>query len=277
MSYAARIDRVRLHIAQDLAGDLSLDRLADVAALSRFHFHRVFAAMTGETVAEAVRRARLNRAAVLVVSGRAPLAAVAATCGYPNGQSFARAFRSAFGTTPAAMRRSGRLPVPLIPDRKGDLPMHPVRIDNLPARRLAALAHRGAYTGIGATAEALWQRMVATGLVARVAGPAVAIYHDDPSAVPVDELRSHMGLEVAGDTALPPGFDDLNLAGGRHAVLTLRGPYSGIPAAWVWLYGQWLPASGEEPADRPPFELYPNGPHDTAPADLITEICVPLR
>jgi AraC family transcriptional regulator len=50
------------HIHANPAGDLSLDALADVAALSRFHFHRVFHAMTGETAADAVRRVRMHRA-----------------------------------------------------------------------------------------------------------------------------------------------------------------------------------------------------------------------
>ena len=56
--YQDRIDRVIAHIRQHLAGDLSPDALAEVAALSRFHFHRSFTAVTGETVAEAVRRPR---------------------------------------------------------------------------------------------------------------------------------------------------------------------------------------------------------------------------
>ena len=65
-SYEKRLNRVIDHIHDNPAGDLSLDNLADVAALSRFHFHRVFAAMTGETAAQTVRRMRLHRAAVAV-------------------------------------------------------------------------------------------------------------------------------------------------------------------------------------------------------------------
>lgn len=275
--YAARIDRVTRHIQLHLAGDLSLDRLADIAAFSRFHFHRVFAAMTGETVAEAVRRGRLNRAAVLVVTSPVPFARLAAEVGYPNAQSFARAFRLAFGTTPAALRRAGRLPPPLLPLHPGDLPMHPVVIETLPDRRLAALPHHGAYTGIGATCQALGDRVGALGLWPRVAGPMICLYHDDPAAVPVNDLRSHAGLPVADHDPLPEGFDDLRLPGGRCAVLTLTGPYTGIPAAWAWLYGQWLPASGHDPADSAPWEEYPNSPRDTAPDALITRICVPLR
>jgi AraC family transcriptional regulator len=84
-------------------------------------------------------------------------------------------------------------------------------------------------------------------------------------------------MVVTGAEPLPDGFDDVTVPGGRHAVLTLKGPYTGIPAAWTWLYGDWFPASGEEPADRAPFEIYRNSPADTPPAELITEICVPLR
>jgi len=60
--------RVLKHIHTNPDADLSLDALADVAAMSRFHWHRVFSAMTGETCARAVRRIRLNRAACWLVS-----------------------------------------------------------------------------------------------------------------------------------------------------------------------------------------------------------------
>jgi AraC family transcriptional regulator len=60
--YEQRILRVLNYIHDTPAGDLSLDQLADVAAMSRFHWHRVFHAVTGETCAQAVRRIRLHRA-----------------------------------------------------------------------------------------------------------------------------------------------------------------------------------------------------------------------
>ena len=76
---------------------------------------------------------------------------------------------------------------------------------------------------------------------------------------------------------IPEGTVELTLAGGRHAVLHYRGPYAGLMAGYTQLYGTWLPTSGQEPRDAPPFELYLNSPMETAPADLLTDICVPLR
>jgi AraC family transcriptional regulator len=57
----------------------------------------------------------------------------------------------------------------------------------------------------------------------------------------------------------------------------VKGPYSNLKPAYDWVYGAWLPHSGREPADCPPFEDYLNTPQDTAPNDLLTEIHVPLR
>ena len=72
------------------------------------------------------------------------------------------------------------------------------------------------------------------------------------------------------------GLAILALPGGRAAVARHRGPYAELEAAYAWLYRDWLPASGQEPADHPCFELYLNDPRRTAPADLLTDVCLPL-
>ena len=62
-TYLDRIERVRAHIRADLDAPLDLDALAEVACMSRFHWHRIYQAMSGETTAQTVRRLRLARAA----------------------------------------------------------------------------------------------------------------------------------------------------------------------------------------------------------------------
>jgi AraC family transcriptional regulator len=66
------------------------------------------------------------------------------------------------------------------------------------------------------------------------------------------------------------------LPGGQYAVLRHQGPYSDMRAAYEWLYDTWLVRSGREAADTPGFEIYLNNPKQTAPAELLTEICLPL-
>jgi len=60
-------------------------------------------------------------------------------------------------------------------------------------------------------------------------------------------------------------------------VLSDEGAYSGLPAIYDYMYGRWRAGSDAEAADHPGFEVYRNDPTDTAPADLLTEVCVPLR
>ena len=63
LEYEARVNRVIDHIRGHLADELSLSRLARVAAFSPFHFHRVFRAITGETLFGFIHRLRIEKAA----------------------------------------------------------------------------------------------------------------------------------------------------------------------------------------------------------------------
>jgi AraC family transcriptional regulator len=276
INYEDRLLRVVRYIHDNPAGDLSLDKLADVAALSRFHWHRVFLAMTGETCAEAVRRIRLQRAAFWLVQTEDPVPAIAARVGYDNPQSFSRAFRETFNTSPVAFRRAGApLDAPLL-IRKGDDPMYDVEIRELPGQRLAGLTHAGSYQEIGRTYEQLSASFSARGLWPQARGM-VAAHFCDPTIVAQDDLRSFAGIRVEPDFVLPEDLTEYHLAGGRHAVLTLKGPYTGLKAAYEYLYGPWLAQSGAAPGDGVSFEMYLNSPQDTAPSDLLTEVCAPLN
>ena len=65
--YVARVNRVIDHIERNLAEPLSLAALADVAGMSRFHFHRIFGALVGETLHGFVQRLRVERAATMLL------------------------------------------------------------------------------------------------------------------------------------------------------------------------------------------------------------------
>lgn len=273
--YEQRLNRVLDHIHDQPAGDLSLDALADVAALSRFHFHRVFHAMTGETVANTVRRMRLHRAATALVQDQAAISAIARSVGYPNLSSFSRAFCEAYRVTPAAFRKRGELR-PDLPCSisKGPL-MYPVEIRHHPARRLACIAHQGPYITIGRAFEKLGATLAARGLLDQC-DKMIGVYHDSPADIPADKLRSHAGFQVLLETPIMPPLIEVMLPETRVAVLTFKGPYGGLASGYTQLFGIWLPGSGQTTADVPMYEIYLNTPMDTAPNDLLTEICLPL-
>jgi len=59
--YNDRVNRVLDYISEHLDEDLSLSRLSGVGCFSPFHFHRIFQAVTGETLNSHVRRVRLEK------------------------------------------------------------------------------------------------------------------------------------------------------------------------------------------------------------------------
>ncbi|MEO0389277.1 MAG: AraC family transcriptional regulator [Pseudomonadota bacterium] len=272
-----RLLRVIRYIHDNPGGDLSLDALADVAAMSRYHWHRVFAATTGETLASAARRIRLSRAATWLVETDRPIATIAAEVGYARAQSFARAFRETYGLSPGAFRAAGQRPIePGFRTRRKGTTMFSVKIEDRPARRAAAMPHKGPYPTIGRAFEQLSAIFTTRDLWAASRGM-MAVYYDDPWAVAAAELRSHAGAFVSEEFEIPDPLEDVRTAAGPTAVLRLKGPYTGLPAAYDHLFGTWLAEAGREAADHPSYETYLNSPLDTPPEALLTEICLPLK
>jgi Transcriptional regulator containing an amidase domain and an AraC-type DNA-binding HTH domain len=79
--YESRLGRVLDHIYDHLDDPLDIDRLADIACMSPYHWHRIYQAMYGETVATTVRRLRLHRAAGYLANGSMPIAEIAERSG----------------------------------------------------------------------------------------------------------------------------------------------------------------------------------------------------
>src|SRR5262245_52664598 len=108
LEYEKRVNRVIDHIREHLADELTLAALARVAAFSPFHFHRIFAAITGETLFEFIHRQRIEKAAGALLSHRdQSVLAVAIDHGFFSAAGFARAFRAHFHMSPTQWRGGG--------------------------------------------------------------------------------------------------------------------------------------------------------------------------
>jgi AraC family transcriptional regulator len=199
-------------------------------------------------------------------------------------QAFNRAFRESYGVTPTAYRVHGSLAAALQVKRlhptakksSKEIIMREVTIQTCEAVHVVALRHRGDYMAIGGTFDRLCTWAGGKGLLdgsARTFG----IYYDDPASKPVDALTSDACVSVAKGFKPEAPYTATQTPGGRCAQLIHTGPYSELHHAYTWLYTEWLPKSGEEPGDQPPFEEYLNDPRSVPPAQLQTAIRIPLR
>jgi AraC family transcriptional regulator len=101
-----RLARVLNYIEANLDGHLTVDHLASIACLSRFHFARAFKAAIGQSPHRYVSGKRLERAEALLVRGDQSLVDIALALNFSCQANFTRAFRQATGQTPGQYRRS---------------------------------------------------------------------------------------------------------------------------------------------------------------------------
>lgn len=269
--YRARLERVLAHIRANLDGPLNLDELADIACLSRFHWHRTYRGLTGETVWQTVRRLRLHRAAGELVRGTDPIEDIAARSGYTNTRAFSEAFKNDYGLPPIRYRaEGGHRRYDTLSWQETDL-MYDVRIDETGPSSIAGLEHTGSYMEVGAAFERFGAEMSRQNAWDKSAGMA-AVYFDDPGVKPAEQLRSLAGIVLRQGVEAPEGCVIFELPAGRYAILTHKGPYAELSKAYQWFYGAWLAGSGETPTATPAVEFYLNSPMNTAPMDLVTEI-----
>lgn len=109
---ARRVSRAIRHIEAHSAEPVDLDRLASVAATSKFHFLRIFRRAVGLTPYQFLLTVRLRRAALGLLTSCDPVSAIAYEAGFGDLSTFNAAFRDRFGAPPRAFRRSGGPTVP---------------------------------------------------------------------------------------------------------------------------------------------------------------------
>ena len=117
--HAELISRCMAYIDAHLNEILNAHTLADRAAMSRHHFHRMFRAYVGCSVGSYVTWRRLQRACALLASGSEPVLDIALSVGYDSAQALSKAMRRELDTVPTAIRRGDHAPWHslLVPDR----------------------------------------------------------------------------------------------------------------------------------------------------------------
>jgi AraC family transcriptional regulator len=101
-----RLSRVLDYIEENLEGDLSIDRMASVACLSRYHFARTFRQAVGQSPHRYVSCKRLEHAKALLVQSDRSLVDIALALSFSCQANFTRAFRQATGQTPGQYRQT---------------------------------------------------------------------------------------------------------------------------------------------------------------------------
>ncbi|HEU4959522.1 MAG TPA: AraC family transcriptional regulator [Sphingomonas sp.] len=288
-NYNARMQRVLDHIDRHLDGDLDLDTVSRIAAFSKFHFHRQFTATFGLSLHRYVQLARLKRASHrLALKDAQSVTEIAMDAGYDAPDAFARAFRQRFGQSPSSFRKSpdwvpwlaafgpldnARSKLMQITYTHDD-----VMIRDVPTTPVAVLEHRGDRATLGDTIERFiaWRKNAG---LSPATNPTFNIFRSERT--PANPADYSMDLCVGTDQPIAPNDQQMKagvIPGGRCAVLRVAHDTHNLEPAALYLYREWLPASGEEARDFPIYcqrhlSFFPDVPVH----EVVVELFLPLK
>ena len=104
--YLRRIHKVQDYIEEHIGETLSIEKLADVAGFSKYHFSRIFQGMLQEPLAHYVNRIRMERA-LFLLAHRADknMTDIAYELGFMDSAVFSRSFKNYHGISPKEYRQ----------------------------------------------------------------------------------------------------------------------------------------------------------------------------
>src|SRR5260370_21711521 len=287
-NYHARMQRVLVYIDRHLDADLDLETVSGVAAFSKFHFHRQFTATFGLSVHRYVQLARMKRASHrLAYMDAQSVTDIAMDAGYDAPDAFARAFRQRFGQSPSSFRKSpdsepwlaafGPLDNARSKRMQKTFTLDDVTIRAVPPTPVAIMEHRGDPATLGATIQRFIAWRTAAGLHPKTS-PTFNVWRSERR--PASSADYSVDLCVGTDQSIEANGEQIKageIPGGRCAVLHVVGNTDNLEPAALYLYRDWLPASGEVARGLPiyfqPPWLLPESAVDGAAAALF----VPLQ
>lgn len=272
-----------VHIHAHFEEDLRLEVLADRVALSPFQLHRQFKALTGETPKAYITRLRLERSVFRMLIDDATLLTIALDCGFPNQETYIRAFRRRYGMAPGEFRRTlqapgGDQPAQAVHDDRDALPdyaLSPTRLAQLKPLHLACLRHTGPYEDVP---QSLFTRLAKWAAQHPPPGPPMwlGIGHDAPGITPPAQCRFDAGLLVPAPIERDGDVFPQLLPGGDVIMTRHVGPYSTLPRAYGEIFARAQAAKDYMLIGLPAIELYQTTYIDVNRALCHTDICLPV-
>lgn len=294
--YRNRINRVFEFIDKNLDADLSLNKVAEVAFFSPFHFHRVFKFVTNETLNQYVTRQRIEKSALDLLHKNITATEVARKYGFADNSSFSRTFKKYFGVSPTVFKNQNtnrHSKISQLESKNGqaypDYEKYICIIDNLkkwiamnakieikemPKMELAYVSNIGAQH-LGTAFGKLIKWATPKGLMNEKT-KMVTIYHDSFKVTEADKVRMSASIllnesvEVSGEIGLT------SIEEGKFIVGSFEITVDEFEKSWTGLF-LWMNENGCKKADRNPFEIYHNNFNEHPEKKAIVDFYIPVQ
>lgn len=274
MSRATYIEQLQWgvdHIESRLDGDVAVAEVARAAGLSRWHFQRIFTAVTGETLMTYIRGRRLSLACHRLATTDSRVIDIAFLAGFNSHEAFTRAFKKSLGITPTAYRRQGASPGGVkkvqfdsdyLEHITTSVSMEP-RIEHFDAMVMVGAQTRFYGTGsernnIAEQVPPLWEaflpRSEEISNIIPGTGYGIIAQEDSDS----EQLIYQAAWAVSEVANVPLDMTTHDIDAAMYAVFSHRGDAANLDHTVNYAYSTWLTQSGHRHTGGPDLEIFGN-------------------
>ena len=298
--YISRINKAMDYIEQNICSPISLSDVAEVACFSPFHFHRIFTAITNETLNNFMQRVKIKKAASnLNNNPDTPITKVAENTGFSSLAVFSRTFKECYKMTPSEFRDGGCKSFSKICKSQSknrkiqfdtttyfrnakqqiknlSIMKSKIEVKQMPALNLIYCRHTGEFNLIGQAYEKLMKWAGPRGLMSNPDFKTVTVYHDDPNVTDIENVRQSASIVVPENVKPEGEFGSMQLKEGNFAVGRFEIDVTQFGEAWNAMC-LWVADSGYQPDEGNPYELYHQDPETHPEKKFVLDICIPVK
>lgn len=253
------------YIEDNLEGEISYEKAAQISGCSVHYFQRIFTGVTGISLSEYIRRRRMTQAGLELQADQCKVIDVALKYGYTSPTAFNRAFQMIHGITPATAKKSGsRLnaypPIKFKVSVSGEEALR-YRIEEKKAMRLIGITTPLVedMTLNQINVPHFWQTVIdsdaydkihnlSKGEPSGIIGCSVYQHHDD----------FYYAIAAASSQAVPEGMQEIIIPKATWVIFECCVPYKdSVQKIFQRFVSEWLPFSGYRYAMLPDLEIYP--------------------
>ena len=298
VAYIQRINKVLAFIDEHLDEDLSLQTISSIAFYSPFHIHRLFKAITNETLNSYITRKRIERTALMLIHNKEhSITEIARRYGFKNDSTFSRTFKKIYGQSPTEFRKSnignfskiGKVNskngkenfiteeyLRNIINLKNWIKMNAnIEIIDMPIMNLAYVTQIGV-NGIDKAFERILKWAIPKGVLKKDDTHICRVFHDSFKVTDADKVRMSIGIRSSHPLTVEHEISVTSLEKGKHIVGHFIIEPSEFETSWNSLF-IWMNENGYKKADRYPFEIYHNNFNDHPEKKCIVDLCIPIE
>jgi AraC family transcriptional regulator len=261
MEWIEHLNKAINYMEEHLEDEIELEKVAQIACCSVFHFQRMFSYIADIPLSEYIRRRKMTRAALDLQSGDIKIIDIAVKYGYDSPTAFTRAFKNVHGISPSEAKSKGTYlkafpPISFKIMIKGDTEMN-YRIEKKESFRIVGVKEHYLLNIEENFVEIplFWQKTAQSGVIPKLC----SLMNKAPYGIlGVSTCMNGKDFDyfiaIASDKETPEGMYEYMVPQGIWAIFECI--CSDIQIMQKRIITEWLPSSGYEYADAPDIEVY---------------------